>query len=178
MVLSCLLVLTGCKQNNAYEEQLQDPELFHSAMSNLTDVIVYDIFSPPVASRVYMYPSVAAFSIIQKAYPDKYNSLGGQLTDLNAIPKPNNEDVDFHLASIHAFTVVGKHFIFSEQKVTDFQNETYKKLIDSGLPKKTKKASIEYGEVVAKHILEWAKGDLYNQTRTYPKYTILEDDKY
>lgn len=178
MVLSCLLVLSGCKQNNAYKEQLQDPELFHSAMSNLTDVIVYDIFSPPVASRVYMYPSVAAFSIIQKAYPDKYNSLEGQLTDLNAIPKPNNEDVDFHLASIHAFTVVGKYFIFSEQKVTDFQNETYKKLIDSGLPKKTKKASIEYGEVVAKHILEWAKGDLYNQTRTYPKYTILEDDKY
>jgi len=86
MVLSCLLVLTGCKQNNAYKEQLQDPELFHSAMSNLTDVIVYDIFSPPVASRVYLYPSLAPFSIILNAYPDKYNSLQGKLTDLYTIP--------------------------------------------------------------------------------------------
>ena len=177
-VLLFVLTIISCKKNTAYKEQLQDPEIFHAAMSNLTDVIVYDIFSPPVASRVYMYPSVAAFSIIQKGYPEKYNSLAGQLTALKVIPEPKGNAIDFHLAAIHAFTLVGKNFIFSEQKVTDFQNETYKELTENGLPKKVEKASLEYGELVAKHILEWAKDDLYNQTRTYPKYTILEDDKY
>ena len=64
--------------------------------------------------------------------------------------------------------------IITDRKVAWYGIETF----EYTYSKKTKKASIEYGEVVAKHILEWAKGDLYNQTRTYPKYTILEDDKY
>ena len=53
-VATVLLVLSGCKENAEYKEQLNDPELFQSAMKKLTDIIVYDIFSPPVASRVYM----------------------------------------------------------------------------------------------------------------------------
>lgn len=178
IILLMLVSIFSCQENTAYKEQLQDPELFHAAMKNLTDVIVYDIFSPPVASRVYMYPSVAAYSVMQKLYPDKYNSLAGQLEELDEIPEPTNGDIDFHLAAIHAFTTVGKQLIFSEQKVTDFQETTYQELRDKGLPKKVLLASKEYGELAAKHILDWAKGDLYDQTRTYPKYTILEEDKF
>lgn len=177
-LLLIALTLSSCQENTAYKDQLSDPELFHSAMKNLTDVIVYDIFSPPVASRVYMYPSVAAYSVMQKLYPDKYNSLVGQLKELDEIPEPTNGDIDYHLASIHAFTTVGKQFIFSEQKVTDFQDSTYQKLKNNGLPKKVFNASIEYGDLVAKHILDWAKGDLYDQTRTYSKYTIRQEDKF
>jgi len=178
LILFALVTLFNCEENTTYKEQLNDPELVHSAMKNLTDVIVYDIFSPPVASRVYMYPSVAAYSVMQKLYPDKYNSLGGQLKELAEIPEPTNSDIDFHLASVHAFTTVGKQLIFSEQKVTDFQDSTYQNLKDNGLPKKVFNASIEYGDLVAKHILDWAKGDLYDQTRTYSKYTILQEDEF
>ena len=48
-LLLIALTLSSCQENTAYKDQLSDPELFHSAMKNLTDVIVYDIFSPPVA---------------------------------------------------------------------------------------------------------------------------------
>ena len=177
-ILLMLGTIFSCQENTAYKEQLQDPELFHAAMKNLTDVIVYDIFSPPVASRVYMYPSVAAYSVMQKLYPEKYSSLLGQLEDLGEIPEPTDGDIDFHLASIHAFTTVGKQLIFSEQRVTDFQEATYQELRDNGLPNKVLIASKEYGEQVAKHIQNWSKGDLYDQTRTFPKYTILEEDKF
>lgn len=177
-ILLMLVTILSCQENTAYKEQLHDPELFHNTVKNLTDVIVYDIFSPPVASRVYMYPSVAAYSIMQKGYPDKYNSLAGQLKEFGEIPEPTNGDINLHLASIHAFSTVGKQLIFSEQKVADFQEATYQKLRDNGLPKKVLIASKEYGELVAKHILEWAKGDLYDQTRTFPKYTILAEDKF
>lgn len=178
LLIFTLITLFNCEENTAYKEQLNDPELFHSAMKNLTDVIVYDIFSPPVASRVYMYPSVAAYSVMQKLYLDKYHSLEGQLKDLGRIPEPTNGDINFHLASVHAFTTVGKQLIFSEQKVTDFQDSTYQSLKDNGLPKEVYQASIDYGEKVAKHILDWAKGDLYDQTRTYSKYTIQQEDKF
>ncbi len=177
-VLTFLLVLTACKENQAYKEQLKDPELFQAAMKKLTDVIVYDIFSPPVAARVYMYPSIASYSVLQKAYPEKYNSFVNQLEGFSEIPEAENENVDYHLASLHAFTVVGKQLIFSEDRITEFQEQLYDSLQNNGLPTKVLDASKVYGEQVAQHILKWSKGDLYDQTRTYPKYTILEEDKY
>jgi len=172
------ILLTSCKENIAYKEQLNDPELFQSAVKKLTDVIVYDIFSPPVASRVYMYPSVASYSIMQKAFPEKYNSLEGQLKDLDSIPEPTDENINFQLASIHAFTTVGKQLIFSEDRITEFQEKMYDSLTNDGLPDKILNASKDYGEKIAQHILKWSKGDLYHQTRTYPKYTIQQGDKF
>lgn len=176
IVFSFLVV--GCKENTAYKEQLQDPELFQSTMKKLTDIIVHDIFSPPVASRVYMYPSIAAYAIIQKGYPEKYNSLEDQINGFTEIPSPKNENVDYHLASIHAFITIGKQLIFSKDKFTVFQEETYKKLLDDGLPKDVLSASKAYGDEVAQHILKWADGDLYNQTRSFPKYTVLEEPEF
>jgi hypothetical protein len=173
-----LLALSGCKENNEYKVRLTDPELFHSAVKQLTDVIVYDIFSPPVASRVYMYPAVAAYSVMQKAYPEKYNKLEGQLSGLNDIPEPDNNKIDFHLAAVHAYTVVGKDLIFSEDRITNYQNQLYDSLSDQGLPNSVLEASKAYGDIVAQHILLWSKGDLYDATRTFPKYTIREGDKF
>ena len=46
------------------------------------------------------------------------------------------------------------------------------------MPKNIRIASEKYADKVAEHILDWAKDDLYNQTRTFPKYTILEEEVY
>ena len=125
-----------------------------------------------------MYPSIAAYAIIQKGYPQKYNSLEGQVNGFTDIPSPEDENVDFHLASIHAFITIGKQLIFSEDKFTEFQEETYNKLLDEGLPQDVLASSKAYGDVVAEHIMKWADSDLYNQTRTYPKYTIIEEPEF
>lgn len=166
--------LISCQENTAYQEHLQDSELFHQLTEKLTKVIVHDIFSPPVASRIYVYPSIAAYEATIPQYPDKYLSLAGQLTELEAIPKPHSNDIHFHLAGVHAFLVVGTALIFSEHKMKTFQNELYAQLEKEGLPRSVKKASLKYGEAVAKHILNWANEDMYKQTRTFPQYTIQE----
>ncbi len=178
LVASLLILLIGCKKNEEYKATLSDPELFHSAVKKLTDVIVYDIFSPPVASRVYMYPSVAAYSVMQQGNADAYHSLFGQLKGLEAIPKPDSEVINFNLAAFYAHTVVGKQLIFSEDRITAFQDETVEKLKEQGVPKDVLDASLDYGNKVAQHILKWSKTDLYDQTRTYPKYTIKQEDKF
>ena len=172
-----MVIFGSCQVDNTYKEILNDPEIFRSAMKKLTDVIVYDIFSPPVASRVYVYPNIAAYEVIRQINPIKYKSLGGQLTNLPKIPEYNQEqEVNFHLASIHAFLKLGQALIFSENKIETFRTELYDKLEENGLPRRIKKASIEYGEKVADHIHSWADRDMYNQTRTYPKYTIQSDE--
>lgn len=173
-----VLLFLGCKENIAYKTQIKDPELFQSAMKKLSDIIVYDIFSPPVASRVYMYPTIASYAIMQKAYPEKYNSLEGQLAEYTDIPSPEDKLVDYHLASFHVFTEIGKQLTFSEDKMTTFQDKTYHDLTEAGLPEDVLNSSKAYGERVAKHILKWADTDMYKQTRTYPKYTILEAPQY
>ena len=104
--------------------------------------------------------------------------MEGQDNGFTDIPSPEDENVDFHLASIHAFITIGKQLIFSEDKFTEFQEETYNKLLDEGLPQDVLASSKAYGDVVAEHIMKWADSDLYNQTRTYPKYTIIEEPEF
>lgn len=178
MSMLFVLILFSCEQNTAYKESLNDVELLNQTVKQLTNVIVHDIFSPPVASRIYAYPSIAAYEVIRKKYPEKYKSLAGQITDLKPVPEPDNDNIDFHLASIHAFIKIGTKLIFSEDKMVQYQTQLYEKLDNEGLPKKIKEASLAYGDKVAQHILSWADGDMYKQTRTFPQYTIRPEDKY
>lgn len=178
LIISIGFFTFSCKENTAYKAQLADPELFQSAMKKLTDVIVYDIFSPPVASRVYVYPSIAAYEIVAKANPQKYESLAGQVADLTAIPDAASQDVDYNLAAIHAFLKVGQTLIFSEDRIEAYRNDLYESLKKNGLPGKVLDASVNYGEEVADHILAWSGGDLYKQTRTYPKYTVRSETEF
>ena len=117
--MPCLLLLScsSLESDLAYKEKLQDPELFQDAMQNLTNIVVYDIFSPPVASRVYLYPTLAAYEVVRQSLPTEFNSLAGQVKGLNPLPKANEKNVDFNLAALYAFIEVGKALIFSEDKM-------------------------------------------------------------
>ena len=175
-----LLIFISCslEKDITYIEKVQDPEFFQSAMQNLTDIVVYDIFSPPVASRVYLYPIIAAYEIMVLKCPKKYNSLVGQIKQLNSIPVQSDKNINYHLASLYAFNAVGKALIFSEDKMDLFVEKFNSDLEELNVPRKVVRASQKYGAVVATSILEWASKDMYNQTRTYPKYTIKEEDKF
>ena len=170
----------SCKEtnDNIYMEKLKDPELFQKAMQNLTNIIVYDIFSPPVASRVYLYPSIAAYEIIASHNPEKYNSLVGQVEGLKEIPKSENSNVNIKLASLFAFNGVGKALIFSENKMISFEKELQNKIKEMGVPKKVVIASKSYANQVVEAILDWSSKDMYSQTRTFPKYTIRDEFQY
>lgn len=168
-----LLLIFGCnKSPEQYSKQAADPELFRQTIKKLTDVIVYDIFSPPVASRVYSYPSIAAYEVLVQDNL-KYRSLSGQLHDLQSAPKPEGDKTYcFPLASIQAFIKVGTAMVFSEDRMDVYAEEVYQKYRKMGIPKKVVARSIEYGNIVGQHILDWADQDNYKQTRTFPKYSI------
>jgi hypothetical protein len=40
------------------------PDEYHAAVENVTQIMIHDIFSPPVASRIFVYPNIAAYEII------------------------------------------------------------------------------------------------------------------
>src|SRR5882762_6134616 len=77
----CIFILAGILsccggKDEAYDKRVQNPEVLHRSVKKITDIIVYDIFSPPVASRIYAYASVAAYEALIRQ--DKnYISLAG-----------------------------------------------------------------------------------------------------
>ncbi|MEQ8546793.1 MAG: vanadium-dependent haloperoxidase [Cyclobacteriaceae bacterium] len=174
LMLASAYIFSGCKENTQYLATLENPETFQSAMKRLTDIIVYDIFSPPVASRVYVYPNVAAYEVLVQTKSSRLKSLSGQLNGFTS-PAAPGEHVNAELAAIQAFLKVGKTFIFSEDKMDAFTQALYNKLDNEGLPSKVKKASLAYGNLVADHVLAWADQDMYKQSRTYPKYTVQKE---
>ncbi|HEX5171697.1 MAG TPA: vanadium-dependent haloperoxidase, partial [Cyclobacteriaceae bacterium] len=46
---------------------------------------------------------------------------------------------------------------------------------ETGMPNEIFERSIDYGNKVAAHIMDWASKDNYKQSRSFPKYTILDD---
>lgn len=171
-----ILLIASCETGNPnFQQDAKNAGFYHRSMKKLTDVIVHDIFSPPVASRIYVYPNIAAFETLIHDYPG-YQSLEGQLNGLKDVPQPEQgKEYCFPLASIHAFLLTGKALIFSEDEIVAFENELLEEFKALRIPEEVYDRSLAYGKTVSDHILAWAGTDMYKETRTYPKYTIPED---
>ena len=74
-----------------------------------------------VVKRYKSWEKIAAYEIMAQAFPDKFISLSGQLTDFTSIPKNDDPQVNVYLAALHAFLTVGTELIFSEDKMQAFQ---------------------------------------------------------
>ena len=171
-----VILVFGCGSNAVeYKMKVQNPEFTHRTLKKVTDLIVHDIFSPPVASRIYAYASIAGYEALIPQ-DKKYISLAGQLTGLDTVPQPEaGEEYCFPLASIHAMMIVGKALVFSEDKMEEFYAGIIKEFEDTGIPEGVFERSINYGAAVADHILAWSSKDNYKQSRSFAKYSILSD---
>ena len=115
LITFSLILLFGCDNSNPnWKNEADNPEYLHRSLKQITDVIVHDIFSPPVASRIYAYSTIAAYEAMAPNYPE-YQSLAGQLNGLTPVPQPEaGKDYCYSLAGTKAMLIVGKTLIFSE----------------------------------------------------------------
>ncbi|PHI18590.1 phosphatidic acid phosphatase [Lewinellaceae bacterium SD302] len=178
-LLLLLLSVTffSCEEdvNPNYAEEAADPERYHRAVKQLTDVIVHDIFSPPVAARIYSYSNLAAYEVMAAGDP-AYQSLAGQITEFAEAPQPEEGlEYSFPVAALVAQCKVGKSLIFSEDKITKFEEELMAEILDIRMPSAVLERSVAYGQSVADHVIAYYDGDLYKQTRTYPKFSISDE---
>lgn len=168
-------IIFGCRSSVHDESKIANPKYLHDAQQKYSDIIVYDIFSPPVASRNYAYASIAAYEVLAQK-DSSYRSLAGQLRELGSIPAAPSESYSVSLAALEAFFQTAKHFIFSEDKLVEYREETLEKIKkESGISGSTLERSLAHGAATAAHIIAWSDGDLYKQTRTYPDYSITRD---
>ena len=171
VVLGCFL-LNSC--NKKSEPIIVPPEELHNFIDKVTEVMIHDIFSPPVASRIFAYPNIAAYEIVA-SNNESYQSLSNQVTGLTAIPVPDKDaHVNYELAALISHIEISKKLIFSEDRIEKYRDSLY--LIWKKINKKEFETSKNYGLTVAEHIARWMDKDNYKQTRTMPKFTINSDD--
>ena len=162
----------SCSKKDEYRSKSDDPDRLHRSIKQITDIIVHDIFSPPVASRIYAYTSVAAYEA-GRHQDSTMISLAGQLNGLEPPPKPEPGVVYcFPLAAVQATLKTGRNFVFSEDKLDKFYDAVMEEYRNSGMPSEVFDRSVEYGTKVAEHIIAWSSKDNYKQTRSFPKYSI------
>ncbi len=171
LLIFMLLFFVNCqKQLSPIEISAED---FHLAQDELTAIMVHDIFSPPLASRVYAYSNIAAYEILaqKKEYP--YSTYARVLNGFQGVSPAKDSLVDHKLSALIAFLEVGKNLIFSVDRMSAY--------ID-GLSKQWKEhnpqiymASHDYAMQVVGEIKDWYAKDNYKQTRTFPKFFVDYD---
>jgi hypothetical protein len=76
---------------------------------------------------------------------------------------------------VQAILSVGKAMVISEEKIEAFRLKIFQEFRADGVSEAAFQNSVEYGQVVADHILAWALLDNYKQTRSLAKYAVSEE---
>ena len=146
--MKCLFVIILCLLSTS--AFAQDAAPLHRAEKVITDVMVHDIFSPPVASRIYLYTNIAAYEVLVRTFHGTHRSLHGQIKAFPNIPAPI-ERIDGSLAAVYAYMTVGKRLIFSEATLDDSLRLILR--MYKGVHKTVYNASLQYGRQAADSIL-------------------------
>jgi len=139
----------------------------------LVEVVMEDLFTPVVASRVTVYPNLAAYAVlVQKG--KTLEPLEGKLHQFEKISEPKNK-VDLSLSALFAFTTTAKKLIYSEYIFDEFEaKESRIWLAKNKKDTLLLRMSKEYGRQVAQEIIVWMKKDIYDYTRTLSRYVITD----
>jgi hypothetical protein len=185
-VLEYLLIFTfftiglyfqSCKNTHSTfsDEHINWVDEFTQSVDLFTFVQVHDIFSPPVASRNYAYPLIASYEILRLKNENFYPSLIGQL---NGLEKPteywDSNDAHLEYASVIAFLITARHFIFSEEKLDEQLEIQRQQFLQANPDRRMVRNSEELANRMSEYIISWANQDNYKQTRSSAKFTLDE----
>jgi hypothetical protein len=171
-IFLAIVTVSMCGYTLAQSAKQFPSDALQESMNRLTEVIVHDIFSPPVSSRIYAYTSIAAYEAMEPSNKE-YAGFSGNLNGLQLTKPRCTYRINFPLAGITAFFETAKAFTFSEQRIADHYDSVVLKYF-SDIPQKQFEKSIAYGKNIAQQIINWSKTDNYAQTRTFERYTHVK----
>ena len=160
----------------------QDTRLAEKVLSTLTQTMIRDITSPPVASRDYVYSMIAFYEAARPGKP-VYKTFAGRL---NGLTTPEGDSVVFpspEPGAVYNWLVAGTAAFHKTAYALVFSKDMFQQLYDSvdrQIHKKTihgdvYERSVKFGEQVATVVLKWTKQDQYGYTRTLPRFTPSKD---
>ena len=169
------ILIAGCNSNPDRKElnKYFDEHLIE-CNRNLTRVVITDVLTPPVCSRVYAYTNIAAYEALAAGK----NSYAGKLNGLNKVPVPEGKEDDYYLplSAIMAFCTVAQKVVFNSDAVKDMEDEFLAEIDKFEIDPEVFERSVNYGRIVGNFILEWASHDGYLQRNSFPAYTVTKEN--
>ncbi|MFN8252110.1 MAG: vanadium-dependent haloperoxidase [Ferruginibacter sp.] len=172
ILLFTTAAFTQCTNQPAKNETVNG-NLQQQCVHRLTDVIVYDIFTPPVASRIYAYCNLAYYEALRMKDSGSI-SITKQLRGFDAMPVPApGKNYDHTLAAVHAFFNTARALTFSKDSLTQTEDELLA-AFKQNMPGDVYENSLLLGEQTAAVILKRAASDHYKETRGMPRYSVFK----
>lgn len=174
VVLLCGITIFSCR--DIKRPIIVDTDVLHQNEDQLTQIIIYDVFSPPVASRIYAYTSLAAYEAIRFAKPGN-ESVAENLNGFGKMPQPEKDkQYNYTLAASKAFCTVAFNIRIFSDTVLHHYEDSLENLFKQALPEDVYSRSIAFGDTIGKTILARAKKDMYKETRGMSKYLGSDAD--
>lgn len=164
-------LLTFLSISSVFLSNAQSKEnTLHELNELLINTVMDDVFTPPVASRIYVYPNIAFYECIRQDEPGIYVTLAGRLNGFKSIPVEKTR-VDHFISAAIAFSFASQSLVGSEYRFENWR----KKFSDSIFSKRDSLLvlnSINYGRSVAESIIVWSKKDNYFETRGMMRHVV------
>ncbi|UZD24050.1 vanadium-dependent haloperoxidase [Algoriphagus halophytocola] len=158
----------------AVEEKVDWPKLYAEQLFHITEVMVTDVASPPVAARIYAYTTLASYIITKECTGDFSNKeiltetyLQNYDWSITHSPLSSPE-----FSAILAMLKVGQAIMPSGYLLEATQKEWIDQALkDKLVRKKNLTEHVELASQVAEKVMEIAKKDGYLQLSTLTRYT-------
>lgn len=176
LLSSFVFLFSACRQK-------ANPEVLNRFCENqlpewnnkLTQIIISDIFTPAVCSRIYAYANIAAYEALKPQY-NNYPSYAEKLRDLKAMPQPKQgKQYCYPVSSVIAFTTVAQKLVFNSEAMVGMEKEFLKQLDSLNVNEELLDSSVSYGRQVGNHIIEWAGRDGYLERNSLPAYIVTKE---
>ncbi len=176
---SCLTVLLCSNSILAQKKQPDWPKIYGQELFHLTEVMVTDVASPPVAARVYAYASLASYLAVVSAkqefrFPDFLAHTKLSFDDL-----PHFEGTSPEFSAIYAMLLVGEKLMPSgyllQQKQADFLKYG---LNNKLITKKDLPQHIDFANLISTAVISSARTDGYLNLPALSRYTPKEGEGF
>jgi hypothetical protein len=169
VIFAVVFLFNGC-QRATENADYSDGNIISEWNHVLTETIIEDLFTPPVASRIYVYPNLAAYEVLKFTEPGK-KSITANLPGFDAIPAPETK-IHLTLAALKAFTAVAVSMVYNEKHLNDYYRQTVDSLRGKGMSEKQIGEAESFGKSVADKILKRASNDMFKKTRAMERYVL------
>lgn len=174
-IFTALFIITSVMSTSfAKPKETNWPKIYTEEFFHITEVMVTDVASPPVAARIYAYTNLAAYLVIK--------SQGAEFKNQDLLEHSYLSSRDWEISSekvqspefaaVLAFLKVGNAIMPSGYLLEEKQNEWIQKALKAKIiSKKTLQAHIDLATAVAGKVMDVAKKDGYLQLSTLTRYT-------
>ncbi len=173
LVTIFLFIFSSCNNKKLPEFRNQD---ISNVITQMTDIMVHDITSPPLAARFYSYATLSGYEVVSQ-HDTNYKSMHGVLNDYPAIPKPDSINYySYPLAALLAIMETAKKMQPSGNRMEAYEQQFVDSCRQAGFDDEVVDNSKKYALYISRQILAYAKKDGYNKISNLPRYTPSSTD--